>query len=53
MHQKYFEIKWDDLTKEAKSEYLKFFKVSEPMEDKDGNLVLTKDADRKGEGNGR
>jgi len=40
---KKFEIKWNDLTKEAKNEYLFFFSIKEPMFDKEGNLVLERE----------
>ena len=39
---KIFELKWDDLTQEAKKEYLAFFGVKCPIEDAQGNLITEK-----------
>jgi hypothetical protein len=37
-----FDVKWDDLTQEAKKEYLAFFGVKCPIEDAQGNLITEK-----------
>lgn len=40
---KEFRVKWVDLTEKAQKEYLKFFKVTEPTNDLNGDLVFKKD----------
>jgi hypothetical protein len=38
--EKEFRIRWKDLAIKAQHEYLEFFGIDKPMEDKNGDLIL-------------